>query len=225
MVPCQLVKKIIVLIHFSVILMNGYSAFAESAIQCHCFQEREFSSDHPQAFDPYLLATIQNRFMASYFGVSRKQIVKLKMTGVDNDKLWIAYELSQKSLQPVVETLAVIQKLQSWQSVLHELSLDPETLNAQLLTAMLGEGTDRSVAWFVVRKALLDKLAVDSELIGWLYERNATFQEIVLTAVLSSSSHMSIPEIVDRQEKLASWGRLLADQKLTLLQLEQSFAN
>ena len=225
MVSCQPFKINIVLVLISAILMNGSSAFAESAIQCHCFQEREFSPDHPRAFDPYLLATIQNRFMASYFGVPRREIVKLKMTGVDNYRLWIAHELSQNSLHPLVETLAVVQQHQSWQRVLQELSIDPETLNSPLLTAMLKEDIDREVAWFVVRQALLDKLTVNPESIRWLYDRNTSFQEIILAAVLSSSSHLSIPEIVGRQQELSSWGQLLSEQKLTLLELEQSFAN
>jgi len=68
----------------------SYSAFAESTINCHCFQDRSYDPVDKFAADDYLLATSFNSLMAKSFDISKKQVVMLKMDeGVSQDDLLV----------------------------------------------------------------------------------------------------------------------------------------
>ena len=60
------IPLLLVILSVQVLLAPG-SVCAAPAVACHCFQERQFSAEKPQAFDPYLLATGQNRLLAQTF--------------------------------------------------------------------------------------------------------------------------------------------------------------
>lgn len=205
------------------ILWSLSSAYAETAINCHCFQQRQFTPDHPEAFDPYLLATVQNRYMASYFNVSRKDIVKLKMSGTENTHLWVAYEVAKTVRQPVTEVLSTFQEHRSWAKVLKELDVDPEGLGSLFFAKMLEDRDESFLAWTVVRQCLSTTLSINPKQLDSQYASEKSFQEIILASVLASRSESTLPEVFSQMNQQGSWGRLLANQGLSLQQLEKSF--
>ena len=72
-------------------------AAANPAINCHCFQDRSYDPRRPAALDPYLLATTQNSLLAVVFEVPKRQLVRSKMGGTPNDRIWIDLHLARGS--------------------------------------------------------------------------------------------------------------------------------
>ena len=72
------------------------NAFAESTINCHCFQDRSFDPGDRFAADDYLLATSFNSLLAKSFDISKKQVVMLKMDeGVSQDDLLVGLKATK----------------------------------------------------------------------------------------------------------------------------------
>jgi hypothetical protein len=72
------------------------NSFAESTINCHCFQDRSFDPGDKFAADDYILATSFNSLLAKSFDISKKQVVTLKMDeGVSQDDLLVGLKLTK----------------------------------------------------------------------------------------------------------------------------------
>jgi hypothetical protein len=88
---------------FIVILMflllgPAQNAFAESTINCHCFQSRSYDPNDKFSADDYILATSFNSLLAKSFDISKKQVVMLKMDeGVSQDDLLVGLKITQLS--------------------------------------------------------------------------------------------------------------------------------
>jgi len=87
--------KIIIILFLC--LFYSSTAFSVQVKGCHCFQNRSFDAANPEKVDPYLLATTQNSFLATVFGIYKREIVKAKMGGTSGDDLWIAYFVATKT--------------------------------------------------------------------------------------------------------------------------------
>ena len=71
-------------------------SWAESAVTCHCFQDRSYDPVDKFAADDYILATSFNSLLAKSFDISKKQVVMLKMDeGVGQDDLLVGLKLTK----------------------------------------------------------------------------------------------------------------------------------
>ena len=79
-------------------LAPAANLFAESTINCHCFQDRSYDPADKFAADDYILATSFNSLLAKSFDISKKQVVMLKMDeGVSQDDLLVGLKITKLS--------------------------------------------------------------------------------------------------------------------------------
>jgi len=89
-------RYLLTVITLLIILTSGYQAYAESTINCHCFQDRSFDPGDKFASDDYILATSFNSLLARSFDISKEQVVRLKMEEkVDQDDLLVGLKLTK----------------------------------------------------------------------------------------------------------------------------------
>jgi hypothetical protein len=211
---------LLILIFCSGILASRPSVSeAAPAISCHCFQDRQFSPDQPQAFDPYLLATVQNRLLAHAFGVQRKEIVRFKMNGVGNDRLWIACRIARASGRDIGEILELNDKVKSWPALIEQLGLDPEALESTFLAALIQNVGEMEPAWQLIAEILIRNFEISALELSHLLQAGATRQEVILDVVLAATLKRSAPMLLTEQRQAGSWGALLAQYGVILDQL------
>ena len=89
-------RHLLTVITLLIILTSGFQAYAESTINCHCFQDRSFDPGDKFASDDYILATSFNSLLARSFDISKEQVVRLKMEEkVDQDDLLVGLKLTK----------------------------------------------------------------------------------------------------------------------------------
>ena len=89
-------RHLLTVITLLIILTSGYQAYAESTINCHCFQDRSFDPGDKFASDDYILATSFNSLLARSFDISKEQVVRLKMEEkVGQDDLLVGLKLTK----------------------------------------------------------------------------------------------------------------------------------
>jgi len=206
----------------SVLSVSGLcrDAAAESTITCHCFQDRQFTPDHPQAFDPYLLATVQNRLMSHVFQVPRADIVKAKMGGLGNSRLWVAYYVAARSGRSLDEILEAHGRSTAWFDVVQQRTIDPEQFNSRFLADLVQKASEERLAWDIVSALLVDHFAYPTERLATLPVSDMAVQENILAATLGSISGQPLDAILARRDQYPSWGALLAAARLTIADLE-----
>lgn len=214
------------LVRFAVVtlawLASPVVAAAEPAISCHCFQHREFSPTQPQAFDPYLLATVQNRLLAHTFQVSRGEIVKAKMGGLTNDRLWTAYFLADAAETPPAKILAARQQASSWRAVVQRLQIDPERLGSTFGGALARGVDEGELAWNLVGTILTRDAGATVEEIAFLRRATGSLQETILATQLGKLLNLPGPELLERRLAVGSWGQVMADFDLVLDDLDRA---
>lgn len=194
------------------------TAAAVSTVDCHCFRDREFSLENPAAYDPYLLATVQNRLLAHAFKVPRKEIVSAKMAGASGDMLWVAHWVAKVSSRPLTEVKAVYLKHSSWKKALSELSVKREKLGPLVQDSLDGEN-ESLLAWAVVTQVCSQYLSSQGVFMK-LKERGASLKEAILATILAELKEASAQELYDQAVQTGHWGSLLAASRLTVDSIE-----
>ncbi len=90
-----------------IILLPSLTLAAESTINCHCFQNRTYDHQDRAAADPYFLASSQSSFLSAIYNVEKRALVMAKMSGANNDYLWILYDLAARTGLPAKQIAAV----------------------------------------------------------------------------------------------------------------------
>jgi hypothetical protein len=206
-----------------VLLLTAAPALANSVIQCHCFQDRSLDPSQPSKVDPYLLATTQNSFLASTFGVSRSQVVRKRMSGTPAEELWIAYSLGEKTgTHP--DTLQGARRAEgSWKGVLVKGGHNPDSFGA-LIAAALQSGSDQTLADAIADETVSRHLKIERSELEELRTRGASTQEVVLAAFLSERAGrpaVAIWSEVNGGE--TSWGLVASNLGVELNKMEEEF--
>lgn len=193
------------------LILVGF-AQAESTVNCHCFQDREYDPQRSFAADPYFLATTQNALLANLFGLSKKEVVRAKMGGADGDSLWVGHYLAQKSARPIGEIEAIFSEKGSWSGVVQQLKVDPESLNPGFVAALDEQG---KLAKLVVDEKLGVHLDEEQPQLLLLRKQGADNKQTIMAVFLSKSSSLKSSELFAQvADGQVSWGRLLAEQGL-----------
>ena len=197
---------------FLLILTPANFTWAESTINCHCFQDREYDPQRAYAADPYFLATTQNALLANLFGLSKKDVVRAKMGGADGDSLWVGHYLAKKSGKTLDEIKPLFSAGEGWVSVVKQLNINPEQLGPLFVAAL---NDQKELATVVVNEQLTENLDVAILQLQALRGQGADNKQAVMAVFLGQ---LSIPEPVELftqvEDGQSSWGHLLAEQGL-----------
>jgi hypothetical protein len=194
------------------------SAAAVSTVDCHCFRDREFSPQNPTAYDPYLLATVQNRLLAHAFNIPRKEIVSTKMAGAKGDTLWVAHWVAKVSSKSFAEVRTVYAKHSSWQKTIAELSVNREKLGAVFQNSLKNED-ESLLAWAVVTQVSNQYLS-DRAIFAALRDRGASLKEAILATLLGELKGVSAVDLLDQAIQDGHWGTQLVSSRLTVESVE-----
>lgn len=222
---CNMVRRILILqiyILFCVLPIN--SAAAVSTVDCHCFRDRTFSPENPSAFDPYLLATVQNRLLAHSFSFPRKEIVNAKMSGALGETLWVAHWIAEAAGRQVADVQMLYAKSSSWWAVVKQLSVDPEKLGSVFWSA-LPDNDETLLAWAVVSQVSKAFLEDPEEDFVALQKDGATLKEAILACIMAKMLKNNALDIFSKARKLGNWGSLLTSSGLSVDSVEIFLSN
>jgi hypothetical protein len=196
---------------------------AASTVECHCFRDRSFSPANPTAFDPYLLATVQNRLLAYSFGLSRKEIVGQKMSGASGDHLWIAHWLAMVTRQNVESLQGSFSRLGSWREVVTSRKGDPEKLGSHFMAALITDDSHQ-LAWAVVTQVFDRFLDVpDTQLVS-LRRSGASLKETILVSLLALAEETSAERLLEKARRHGNWGSVFIDSGKTIEGIDKFLA-
>ncbi|MDH3998666.1 MAG: hypothetical protein OET90_07480 [Desulfuromonadales bacterium] len=195
------------------------NAVAASAVSCHCFQDRAFSAAQPQAFDPYLLATTQNRLLAHSFALPRKEIVSAKMAGASGDQLWVRHWIAAATGRSLDELDTLYVRHGSWQKTVLAIEGDPELLGA-LFWRELAQEDEQRLAVAIVTQILQRDFALSTEELNTLFANNLPLKEQILAVILSRLKEQPIVTVLNEQVQVESWGALLERNKVSVETIE-----
>ena len=194
------------------VLTPANLTWAESTINCHCFQDRAYDPQRAYAADPYFLATTQNALLANLFGLSKKDVVRAKMGGADGDSLWVGHYLAKKSGKTLDEVKPFFSTREGWASVVKQLNINPEQLGPLFVAAL---DDQKKLATIVVDGQLTENLNVEMLQLQQLRGQGADNQQTVMAVFLGQVSILEPVELFTLVENgQSSWGHLLAEQGL-----------
>jgi hypothetical protein len=203
-------KKLLLLLFM--VLTPANFTWAESTVNCHCFQDRAYDPQRAYAADPYFLATTQNALLANLFGLSKKDVVRAKMGGANGESLWVGHYLAKKSGKTLDEIKRLFLTGGGWGSVVKQLNIDPEQLGPLFVSAL---NDQKKLSTIVVDEQLTENLGVELLQLQQLRGRGADNQQAVMAVFLGHLSHPKPVELFSRVEDgQSSWGNLLAEQGL-----------
>lgn len=197
---------------------------SNSAIQCHCFQDRSLDPSQPEKVDPYLLATTQNSFLSTAFGVNKSQVVRKRMTGTSAEDLWMAYAMGQKTGSDPDALLSARRAEGSWAGAVRKSVPDTRPLGSRIVAALETGSDDRALADAVADEALSEKLGVQEAALSEMRTGGATTQEIVLASFLGKRAGRPAGEIL-REVKVGetSWGLVASNLGVEIGKMEREF--
>lgn len=199
-------------------------AFSVPTITCHCFTERTFDAGQPAKSDPYLLATVQNTFLAVLFKVDKTSIVLSKQRGISSSNLWLAHWLAVKSGKKADAMLASIGKGNSWRETEPLAGFNRSARIKRIFADMKGGVTVEMLAWLMVDEALLSSNMVSERDIADLRSQQATNQEMIIAALVAKKlAGTPIKFLADVRSGRTSWGILFNEAKLTPGKLASDF--
>ena len=180
---------------------------AANTVDCHCFRVRTFSAENPSAFDPYLLATVQNRLLAYSFKIQRKDIVSMKMSGTPGAHLWIVFWVSQAMGKERNEVETLYDSYGSWSNLVAGEAVDPEVLGPRF-TAALNSGRTQDFAWAVVAQILESHFDASSDRFLKLSSQGSSLKEALLAELLALMHKLDALVIFQKAQD-SSWGSVL----------------
>ena len=202
----------ILLLFFLLTLTPAEFTWAESTVNCHCFQDRAYDPQRAYAADPYFLATTQNALLANLFGLSKKDVVRAKMAGANGDSLWVGHYLAKKSGNTLNEIKSLFSRGGGWGPVVKQLNIDPEQLSPLFVAAL---NYPKKLAKIVVDEQLMENLDVEILQLQQLRGQGADNQQTVMAVFLGELSIQEPVELFTQVEDgQSSWGHLLAEQGL-----------
>lgn len=204
----RLLMELVVPIAF--LLASASSVMGAPVISCHCFQDRSFDPAEPRRIEPYLLATARNSFLAVAFGQSKKEIVRLRMSGTADTDLWVAYYLASKAGVPALELLQLRAGAESWRPVLAARKIDAERTGSLFGRVLATDDNDQALANAAADETLGSVDRVSQDDLRQLRQRGAATDEIILALLIAQRlNRPAIAIHAEVQAGRATWGGLI----------------
>jgi hypothetical protein len=192
-------------------------ATAGQTDNCHCFRERSYDPAHKFAADDYLLTTSFNSLIAATLGVSKRQIVMMKMKGgVDPDDLLIALYIADKTQAPTDALLSIRDNGGSWQDILNSPTLQGSVSIDPVFAEIAAGTSDHDITGLITDAMISIYYNVRPEKISSLRKLNFSDKELGLIFALNKQTSTPIQEIIGmaRQKKM-SWSEIAHHFNLT----------
>lgn len=227
----QSMRALTVCVALSVLLIPMVT-LAKPTINCHCFRDRSFNAQKPHAADDYFLATAQNSFFASRFGISKKTVVIKKQKGMSAEELWLTYWLAEKGEVSVDQLLFRRHNDESWCSIVDQLALDETVLGRPFSDAMrvdVAQAASTENVPFHLDQLIVDQILVEqglynSEELQRLRQGGATNKMVLLLLAISDKSSENAQSLYAQVNTDGrSWGELVNQYQLNVKQLPEQF--
>jgi len=193
-----------------IILTLGYQAFAESTINCHCFQDRSFNPDDKFASDDYILATSFNSLLARSFDISKEQVVRLKMEEkVGQADLLVGLKLTKLTGGYLDQLLGLSGAGYTWSQIImgmeQQAPINSDKLALDIKSGMpVGTAGDR-----VADEMISEFYAVPAEDVERYRAYGLSDKEIGLVLVLAHYKDVKPETFVDQYKKQgSSWSEI-----------------
>lgn len=187
-------------------------ACAESAVSCHCFQDRVYDPARPTAADDYFLATLHNNLYAAVTGVSKKEVVRSKMSGGDGAAMWVNWYLANRGGVDVAMIEAERRNGLDWRGLAEKHRLPLDRLAPEFTRALLRGDTTAQLAARVVDEVLLTRMKVDGGELAALRRAGADDRQCVAALVAGLISRRPARHILATvQQGGVSWSGVLAE--------------
>jgi hypothetical protein len=201
-------------------------AQAIPTINCHCFRDRSYDPARPTAADAYLLATTQNSFFATIFGIEQREIVMKKQTGTPADDLWVAYWVAARSGISSAVLLSARRKKASWNDVIFPLNLPQASLGTPFLRELGANATDARLAETVADELLVNFRLLDRTALASMRKQHATNQELIMATLIAAKSGQPADRLLLAvRGKRTSWGELLRNARIESAKIKAELAS
>ena len=206
--PCLNALKILMVL-IALFLWSAEGCRAESAINCHCFQNREYNATQKFAADDYMLATGFNSLLAGMYPVSKKSIIMLKMQhGVGSADLVTALYLSRILDTDFQHFLKERATGLSWQQIVSSVKINSSQKKDEVVLA-LSAGNEESATARASAAAIEGCFSVDENKIKKFRANGLDDKMIVVLLALSHECGRSPQELAsDYQDKGQSWSEI-----------------
>lgn len=190
--------------------LAGKISFAETVKGCHCFRNRTFDPAEKFAADNYTLATSFNSLISRSFGISKGQIVMLKMKGgVNPNDLLVGLKTARVSGIDLQHVIALRQSNQSWQKILTSPGVSDSVKNDTILTAVQSGISTDEAGQKIAHEMIAAFYGVPIERVENLRLVGLTAKEINLVFILSHISGKKAEAFVELYKKEGkSWSEI-----------------
>jgi hypothetical protein len=203
-------RNFIAVMTLLIILVPGYHAFAESTINCHCFQDRSFDPADKFASDDYILATSFNSLLARSFTISKEQVVRLKMEEkVGQDDLLIGLKLTKITGGYLDQLLGLSGAGYTWPQIINGME-HQNPINNDKLAQDIKSGIPVGVAGDRVADEMISEFyAIPTEDVERYRAYGLSEKEIGLVLVLAHFKDAEPETFVDQYKKQgSSWSEI-----------------
>ena len=191
-------------------LVPAANLFAESTINCHCFQDRSYDPADKFAADDYILATSFNSLLAKSFDISKKQVVMLKMDeGVGQDDLLVGLKITRLSGGYLEQLLGLRRAGYTWSQIVSGME-QQEIINNDKLAKAIKAGMPVFEAGAGVADEMIEGFyAMPAEEVKRFRAYGLDEKEMALVFILAHFKNQK-PEIYVEQYKKqgSSWSQI-----------------
>jgi hypothetical protein len=189
---------------------SALHAFAESAVQCHCFTNRSYNPADKFAADEYILATSFNSLLAKSFDIPKRQIVMIKMNeGVAQDDLLIGLEIAKVTGINIRKFLRLRKENNTWANIISGLAQQEKIKNDPLLEAIRSGIPVEEAGTRVADEIIAEFYQVKPEEISKVRMSGLNEKEMALLFILSHTSEIQPEALMDQYKiKGRSWSEI-----------------
>jgi hypothetical protein len=192
------------------IMVPASFAFAESTINCHCFQDRSYDPGDKFAADDYLLATSFNSLLARSFDISKEQVVILKMEEkVSQDDLLVGLKITRLTGGYLEQLLGLRSAGYTWKQIIKGME-QQETIERDRLAKDIRSGMPVELAGAKVADEVIGEFyKIQPADIQRYKEYGLSKKEIALVYILAHYKNQKPETLVEKYKKLGmSWGEI-----------------
>jgi hypothetical protein len=186
------------------------NSFAESTINCHCFQDRSYNPADKFAADDYILATSFNSLLAKSFDISKKQVVMLKMEEkVNQDDLLVGLKITKLTGGYLEQLLGLRSAGYEWSQIIKGME-QQDTINKDKLAKGIRSGLpDKEAGIRVADEMITGFYKVTAEEVKRFRVYGLSEKEMALVFILAHFKDKK-PEIFVEQYKKqgSSWSQI-----------------
>jgi hypothetical protein len=186
------------------------NSFAESTINCHCFQDRSFDPGDKFAADDYILATSFNSLLAKSFDISKKQVVTLKMDeGVSQDDLLVGLKLTKLTGGYLEQLLGLRRAGYKWSQIISGME-QQDTINKDKLAKAIRTGIPVNEAGARVANEMIeDFYMISAEQVKRFRAYGLSEKEMALVFILAHFKDQKPETFVEQYKKQgSSWSQI-----------------